>query len=292
MIFFEICFFVLGAIIGSFLNVCIHRMPREESIVRPGSRCPACGAAIRFYDNIPLVSYLILRGRCRRCGRGISIRYAAIELLTAVLFAALFRRISSLPAITSFGPSMELATALIFACVLIVISFIDLEFQIIPDVLSLGGLLLAILLSFVRTMPFFGQDDALFRAASTFFGLSTSFGFPFNFVHSLAGVLLGGGILYAIAKLYEIVRKTEGMGGGDIKLLAMIGAFCGFTGVVFSLVAGSIIGVMVGIPLMLVKGKDTKYAIPFGPFLSLGAIVYVMAGDGLIRGLSALIARE
>jgi len=285
MLFFEVCFFVLGAIVGSFLNVCIYRMPRDESIVRPGSRCPACGAPIRFYDNIPLVSYLILRGKCRRCGQGISTRYVVVELLTAVLFAALF---------WLFGPSMELAVALVFASLLIVIALTDMEFLIIPDALSLGGLLLGILLSCARTMPFFGQDDALYQALSSLFGqyLLISFRFPFNLIHSLLGVLFGGGILYAIAKLYEIVRKAEGMGGGDIKLLAMIGAFCGISGVVFSLVSGSIIGVMIGIPLMLVKGKDTRYAIPFGPFLSLGALLYVMAGDELIRGLFALVGRQ
>ena len=214
MLFFEIFFFVLGAIIGSFLNVCIYRMPRNESIVRPGSRCPGCGTPIRFYDNIPIVSYLILRGKCRKCGQAISIRYAAVELLTAVLFAVLF---------WLFGLSIELAIALVFACLLIVISLIDLEFLIIPDILSLGGLGLGILLSFFRRPDFWIID-------------------------ALLGVLLGGGILYAIAKLYELVRKAEGMGGGDIKLLAMIGAFCGWKGILFALVSGSVIGTVVEHP--------------------------------------------
>lgn len=269
MLFFEILFFALGAIVGSFLNVCIWRMPRGESIVRPGSKCTACGTPIRFYDNIPLVSYLILRGKCRRCGQRISIRYAGIELLTAVLFTALF---------VLFGLSTDLAMALVFTALLIVVSFIDLGFLIIPDVLSIGGLVLGLVLSFFRTPPFFGQE------------LSIAFGTLPAFLQSLLGILIGGGILYAIAKLYEIVRRVEGMGGGDIKLLAMIGAFCGITGVVFALVAGSIIGTVVGIPLMIVKGKDAKYAIPFGPFLSLGALIYVMSGDGVIEGALALVA--
>lgn len=271
MLFFEILSFVLGAIVGSFLNVCIYRIPRGESIVSPGSKCPGCGAHIRFYDNIPLVSYLVLRGKCRRCGQRISLRYAGVELLTAALFTTLF---------ALFGLSADLAAALVLTCLLIVISFVDLEFLIIPDVLSVGGLLLGLALSFVRTPPFFGQ------------GLSIAFGSLPAFVQSLLGILIGGGILYAIAKLYEIVRRAEGMGGGDIKLLAMIGAFCGITGVVFALVAGSIIGTVVGIPLMLAKGKGVKYAIPFGPFLSLGALVYVAAGDGLIEGVLALIAGQ
>jgi leader peptidase (prepilin peptidase) / N-methyltransferase len=271
MPFIEILFFVLGAIVGSFLNVCIVRIPRDESIVRPGSKCPGCGTHIRFYDNIPIVSYLILRGKCRKCGQRISIRYAAVELLTAVLFAALF---------WLFGPSFELAVALVFTCLLIVISFIDLEFLIIPDILSIGGIVLGLVLSFVRTPPFFDQS------------LSIAFGSLPGFLQSLLGIVIGGGILYAIAKLYEIVRKAEGMGGGDIKLLAMIGAFCGITGVVFALVAGSIIGSVVGIPVMLIKGKDAKYAIPFGPFLSLGALLYTMVGDGLIDSALALLTRQ
>jgi len=264
----EILSFILGAIIGSFLNVCIFRIPRDKSIVRPGSSCPGCGAPIRFYDNIPLISYLIiLRGKCRKCGEPILIRYAAVELLTALLFAAI---------VALFGLSVDAAAALIFACILIVISFIDLEFQIIPDIFSLGGLLLGMILSFVRTPPFFGQE------------ILVPFGSLPAILQSLLGVLLGGGILYAIARLYEVVRKAEGMGGGDIKLLAMIGAFCGITGVVFSLVAGSIVGALVGLPLMLIKGKDTKYAVPFGPFLSLGALLYVFAGDTLINAINAL----
>jgi len=267
----EILSFILGAIIGSFLNVCIFRIPREKSIVRPGSSCPGCGTPIRFYDNIPLISYIALRGRCRRCGETISIRYPAVEMLTALFFAGIAWR---------FGLSVEAAAACVFTCVLIVISFIDLEFQIIPDIFSLGGLVLGMLLSLVRPAPFFGQE------------MMVPFGSLPAILQSLLGVILGGGILYAIAKIYELVRKAEGMGGGDIKLLAMIGAFCGITGVIFSLVAGSIIGALVGLPLMLVKGKDTKYAVPFGPFLSLGALLYVFAGDRLMDGLFSVLYRS
>jgi len=271
MLFLEILSFILGAIIGSFLNVCIFRIPREKSIVRPGSSCPGCGAPIRFYDNIPLISYLILRGRCRRCGEPISITYPAVELLTALLFAGIAWKL---------GISVDAGVALVFACILVVISFIDLEFQIIPDVFSLGGLVLGLILSFVRPAPFFGQE------------MMVPFGSLPAILQSLLGVVLGGGILYAIAKLYEVVRKTEGMGGGDIKLLAMIGAFCGITGVIFSLVAGSIVGALVGLPLMLVKGQGTKYAVPFGPFLSLGALLYVFVGDTLMDALFSVLYRS
>jgi len=154
------------------------------------------------------------------------------------------------------GLSLELPVMMLFVALLIVISFIDVEFQIIPDVLSIGGLAAGFLLSFTR--PVFGFLDALY------------------------GILLGGGVLFAIAYGYQLLRKREGMGGGDIKLLGMIGAFCGIRGVLFSLMAGSLIGTLVGLPLMIVKKKDTKYAIPFGPFLSLGALLFVFAGDRII----------
>ena len=250
----DLLIFVLGAIIGSFLNVCIYRLPREKSIVTPRSSCPHCGAPIRFYDNIPLVSYLILRGRCRGCGATFSPRYLMVELLTAMLYVAVYW-------VTGIG--FELFVGLLFVSILIVISFVDLDFRIIPDVLSLGGLLVGIGLAFLRT--------------------------GFSYVDALLGILVGGGVLWAIAFLYEWLRKQEGMGGGDIKLLGMIGAFCGMKGVLFSLIAGSLLGTMVGIPLMLIKHADTKYALPFGPFLSAGAVLYALAGERVIYELVMLI---
>ncbi len=276
----NVLFFVLGAIIGSFLNVCIYRIPRNESIVRPGSRCPACEAPILFYDNIPLVSYMLLRGRCRNCGEHISIRYPFVELVTGALFVVFC---------TVLGLSPELAVSLVFACLLIVISFIDLDHLIIPDILSLGGLLLGVALSFFR--PSFGNVDSVG-------GLLVSAGLlrwaPESLVRlatSLGGVLLGAGLLFAIAKSYEFLRKREGVGGGDIKLLGMIGAFCGIEGVIFSLVAGSLLGTIVGLPLMLIKGEGMKYAIPFGPFLSLGALIYAIAGNDLIHLFFSFVLR-
>jgi leader peptidase (prepilin peptidase) / N-methyltransferase len=254
-VFIEILFFVLGAIIGSFLNVVIYRIPRDKSIVHPRSACPACGSTIKSYDNIPFLSYLILRGRCRKCGHHISVRYLLIEMITALVFAACFQ---------VFGFSVELPVALAFVCLLTTISFIDLDFMIIPDTLSIGGLLLGIVLSLARP--------------------------HFAFVESLLGVLIGGGLLFAIAKSYELLRKKEGMGGGDIKLLGMIGAFWGVKGVLFSLVAGSLVGTLIGVPLMLFKRESTQYALPFGPFLSLGALGYTIAGDDLIHGFINLVS--
>jgi len=249
--------FIFGAIVGSFLNVCIYRLPREKSIVTPGSSCPSCEKPIKFYDNIPVISYLLLRGKCRNCGNKISLRYPLVELITAILFFLLYRK---------SGISFELPANMLFVSLLIVISFIDFDFQIIPDILSFGGIGAGFVLSFVR--PHFGILDAVY------------------------GILLGGGILFAIAYGYQLVAKREGMGGGDIKLLGMIGAFCGIKGVIFSLMSGSLIGTIVGIPLMLVKGKDTKYAIPFGPFLSLGALLFLIMGDRLIYGIINIITRR
>jgi leader peptidase (prepilin peptidase)/N-methyltransferase len=270
--FFNVVFFVFGAIIGSFLNVVIHRIPRDHSIVTPGSRCPSCGSAIRFYDNIPIISYILLRGRCRNCGMHISVRYVFVELVTALIFSACFH---------VFGFSFELPVALVFSVLLIVISFIDLDFMIIPDIMSLGGLLLGIALSFFRREPSFLESFVDSFARMPFLNA---------FLNSVVGVILGGGLLFVIAKSYELLRKKEGMGFGDVKLLGMIGAFCGVKGVVFSLIAGSFIGTVIGIPLMLVKRQGTQYAVPFGPFLSLGALLYAVAGDTLIHGFFALIS--
>lgn len=260
-IIIQIFFFLLGSVIGSFLNVCIYRIPREKSVVHPPSSCPGCDNPIRPYDNIPIISYIMLRGKCRDCGTKISIRYPLVELLTSVLFVFMYR---------SFGKSVfpfftfELISLLIFVSLLIAISFIDLDFQIIPDILSIGGLVFGLLISLIR--PFFRNIDP-----------------KFGFIDSLLGILIGGGLLFAIAWSYQFFTKREGMGGGDIKLLGMIGAFCGWKGVLFSLVSGSVLGTLVGIPLMLAKGTSTKYAIPFGPFLSVGALSYVFIGDPIIR---------
>jgi leader peptidase (prepilin peptidase) / N-methyltransferase len=252
-------FFVLGALIGSFLNVVVYRIPRDKSIVHPRSSCPACGSPIKFYDNIPFLSYIVLRGRCRNCGQRISMRYFAVEMITAVVFAACFH---------VFGFSVDLPVALVFACLLIVISFIDLDFMIIPDVLSLGGLFLGVVISFFRP-PF-----------SSIGSLSA-----FPFVGSLHGALVGAGLLYLVAKSFESLRRKEGMGEGDIKLLGMIGAFWGWEGVLFSLVAGSLAGTVIGIPVMYIKREDAQYPLPFGPFLSFGAVMYTIAGHYIIRGL-------
>ena len=237
---------VFGAAIGSFLNVCIWRIPEGKSIVFPSSHCPKCGKSIRPYDNVPILSWLILRGRCRDCVEPISPRYPLVELLTALLSLATFWK---------YGLSLQYVAAFLFAAVLVVITFIDFDHQIIPDVISLPGI------------PVF------FLLAVFVMGL--------GFLDSLLGLLIGGGFLYLIAVGYELLTRREGMGGGDIKLLAMIGAFLGWKSLFFVVFMSSILGAVVGVVLILLKGKDMKYAVPFGPFLSIAAVMYLFVGREL-----------
>jgi len=240
--------FVFGTLVGSFLNVCICRLPKDESIVSPPSHCPVCSYQIRWYDNIPLVSYLLLRGKCRGCGARISIQYPLVELLNGVLTMLLFLR---------FGPTPAFATLFLFCSALVVITFIDIEHQIIPDEISLPGIVVGFALSF------FLQGH--------------------GWLNSLLGILLGGGSLLLVAYSYQLLTGKEGMGGGDIKLLAMMGAFLGWKAVPFIIFASSLIGSVVGISIMLVQKKDSKLAIPFGPYLAVGAVLYIFYGKALIH---------
>ena len=242
--------FIFGAAIGSFLNVCIFRIPAHESIVKPLSQCPHCHQPIRFYDNIPMISFLVLRARCRDCGGKISWRYPLVELITALLALLLFMK---------FGLTLNFLVFFIFTAVLITISFIDLDHQIIPDILSLPGI------------PIF------FLAAIFIVRL------PWH--EALIGLLIGGGMLFLIAFVYELLTKREGMGGGDIKLLAMIGGFLGWKSLIFVLLFSSLAGAIVGITAMIIKKQDMKYAVPFGPFLSLAAVAYIFWGEIFMRFL-------
>src|SRR4030043_317985 len=239
---------IFGAILGSFLNVCIYRLPKEESIVWPGSHCPHCKNSIKFYDNIPLISYLLLRGKCRYCKGPISAQYPLVEGITALSSLVLFMR---------FGPSLAYITYFAFVAALMVITVIDLYHQIIPDVISLPGIGVGLLASLIISQ--------------------------ITFFNSLIGVLLGGGSLFLVATLYQWLFKREGMGGGDVKLLAMIGAFLGWKAVILTILLGSLVGSITGIIIIILKGKDFKYAIPFGPFLSLGAVISLFYGENIIR---------
>ena len=246
--FLDIYVLIVGMCIGSFLNVCIHRLPHGNSIVSPPSACPKCGQSIKWYDNIPVVSYILLRGRCRGCHTRISLRYPVIEMLTG-LFAWI--------TLLQFGLSFAAAIYFVFIAALLVITFIDIDHRIIPDVISLPGIPLGFAASFL--LP--GMD----------------------WFSSLLGILIGGGSLLVIAMGYQLITGKDGMGGGDIKLLAMIGAFVGWKGVLFTIMASSLFGTLVGVAMMLKAGKGMKMALPYGPFLASGTILYIFVGPQIIQ---------
>lgn len=243
-----------GLILGSFLNVCIYRLPRDLSVVRPGSSCPSCSQRIAWFDNIPIFSYLLLRARCRHCGAGIPVRYPLIEAATGLISWLVFHR---------FGLGAAYWIYFLYSASLLVASVIDLEHRIIPDEISLAGIPIGLCLAaFVPEM---------------------------GFLNSLIGALLGGGSLLGVGMAYEAVRKQEGIGGGDIKFLAMIGAFTGWKGVLFTVFAGSLIASAVGITLMITRRQNGQVPIPFGPFLAGGSLLYILSGDRLIRAYWALL---
>ena len=240
--------FAMGAAIGSFLNVCIYRLPQDLSIAAPRSFCPACRTPILAYDNIPILSFLLLGGKCRKCRAPISWRYPLVEALTGGLALALFLKLAL---------TFSFFCYFCFAAALVVITFIDLDHRLIPDAISLPGILIGFLLSFLAVTP--------------------------GVWNSLLGIVIGGGSLYLVAVLYELVTKREGMGGGDVKLLAMIGAWLGWKAVLFTLFFSSLTGSLVGGALMVARKEDGKLAIPFGPFLTFSAMAYVFFGERLVR---------
>ena len=254
----QIFAFIVGCILGSFYNVVIYRLPLGQSIVRPASRCPACGNAIAAYDNIPLASYLLLGGRCRHCKVSISLRYPFVEGLSGLLALLLFRR---------YGLHPQLAIEFIFCSILLIITMIDLDTLLIPDILSLPGIVLGLGLSF------FTPRNLLYLLPPQL---------PLwwhNPLGSLLGIILGGGVFYLIAVGYALVRHKEGLGGGDIKLLGMIGAFIGWKGVAFTILISSVSGMIIALPLMWRSGKGLGSTLPFGPFLAFGAVSYIFWGE-------------
>jgi leader peptidase (prepilin peptidase)/N-methyltransferase len=236
---------VLGLAVGSFLNVCIYRLPRRQSLVHPPSRCPRCGRGLSWFDNIPVVSWLALRGRCRQCGEPIAAQYPIVEIVTAVLFVAVVVLTPTVPLIVS---------RLVLGSALIVLFMIDLEHQILPNVITLPGIAVGLALSLLA---------------------------PPGIVDAAIGAALGAGVLYAIAAGYYLVRKEEGMGMGDVKMLAMIGAFLGWQSVLLTLVLSSFSGALIGIALLATSRGSMRYALPFGTFLALGAFVAMLSGDAI-----------
>ncbi len=246
--------FIFGVVVGSFLNVCIYRIPRGLSIIIPSSRCPTCGNQIRFYDNIPIISYVFLKGRCRYCNSEISIRYPLVEALNAILYVLILYRFG-------YHSLLPLLVYFLFVSSLIVITFIDFEFQIIPDRITLPGIPLSLIFgATILPDPFFRYD---------FLGFKTS----------IVGLLSGGGIFYLIAITGKAMLRKDAMGGGDIKLMAVIGGVLGWKGVVLTTFIGSLIGSVIGIIVIVIKGRRWGVRIPFGPYLAFGAIVSLLMGQ-------------
>ena len=239
-------FAAAGLVVGSFLNVCIYRLPRRESVVWPGSRCTACGRDLAWFENIPVASWMVLRGRCRTCGVRISTVYPLVEAITAVVFVG---------ALFVYGLSALLAVRLVFACALIVLFAIDLEHQILPNAVTLPGI-----------------------AA----GFAASWFLPPGWISSLIGIAIGGGVLFAIAEAYYRIRGQEGLGMGDVKMLAMIGAFLGWPLTLLTLIFASFAGSAVGLGLMASGRRTMQAALPFGTFLALGALAAALVGEPLL----------
>ena len=251
--------FVLGSVVGSFLNVCIVRMPKEQSIVRPGSHCFQCGHPISWRDNIPFVSYLLLKGKCRHCGVVFSFRYFLVELLTAVTFLAFY---------LYFGLDPLLWPYLFMACCFIVAMFVDFEHRIIPDEVSIGGMFAGLIFSFMIPQMHVASGGS----SGLMFHLQ-------GLLYSLIGVLVGGGAIYAMGVLGDFMFKKESMGGGDVKLLAMIGAFLGWKMAILTFFIAPFFGAVFGI---IEKIRTKESAIPYGPFLVLGALICLFKGQELL----------
>jgi leader peptidase (prepilin peptidase)/N-methyltransferase len=235
-----------GAVVGSFLNVCIYRLPIENSIVWPGSACTTCRRELAWYENIPIASWVALRGRCRTCRARISVRYPVVEALTAAMFGVGW---------WYYGPGALVASRLVFGCALIVLFAIDLEHQILPNAITIPGIVVGFAFSFF-TAP--------------------------GWVDSLIGMAIGGGVLLLVAESYYRIRHEEGLGMGDVKMLAMIGAFVGWKLTLLTLVLSSFAGTLIGLAMIATRRGGLKYALPFGTFLALGAAAAATVGPGLL----------
>jgi leader peptidase (prepilin peptidase)/N-methyltransferase len=260
----KIIAFIFGSIMGSFLNVCIYRMPKGESVVWPSSHCPECKKRIPAYDNIPFISYILLGGKCRFCKEKISFRYIIVELLTAIMFVVLFDH---------FGLSYDFFFYMILVCALIMTAFIDIQHRIIPDEISIGGMILGFILSAIKGL----------HLSPITYHLSPM-------LNSFLGIIIGGGVIYLTGKIFDLIYfkllkrppiqgETESIGGGDVKLLAMIGAFLGWQKAVMTFLLAPFFGAIIGVINLIVK-KD--HTLAYGPFLSLAALLSLFWADRII----------
>jgi leader peptidase (prepilin peptidase)/N-methyltransferase len=249
---------VAGLVLGSFFNVVIYRLPRGLSLMRPPSSCPGCGARIKPYDNVPVLSYIVLGGKCRKCGRKISAVYPAVEALTALGFVLVFFN-------SGRALGLEFFAGCVFTSALIVLGFIDYYHQILPDAVTLPGLILALAYSFFR-------DDLTFRGA-------------------LVGAVAGAGFLLLVYGAYFLIRKKEGLGMGDVTMLLMVGATLGLMRTLLTLILGSFVGALVGVYFIVRRGKDFQFALPFGTFLAPAAFVSLLWGERIVRAYLSLYRR-
>jgi leader peptidase (prepilin peptidase)/N-methyltransferase len=268
--------FLFGLIIGSFLNVCILRIPGGKSIVLPSSACPKCGAPIRPYDNIPVLSWLMLRGKCRACKTPISPMYPVVELLTGLLFLACFY---------AFGLTPEALKWAAFAAIMVVLVFTDLRERILPDFVNFTGFGIGLAFSFV-TKPIDGT--ALWIA-------NHMFDFPppapvLSFVDAILGAALGSGLLWIVSEGYFRLRRREGMGLGDVKMMLMAGAFLGVKRVLLTIFVGAVLGSVLGLLFILVRRKGSDYELPFGTFLGAAALLVVFYGTPAVNWYQSLLA--
>lgn len=269
---------IVGAIIGSFLNVVIHRVPREESVVLPSSRCPSCGAAIAFYDNVPVLSYMMLGGRCRSCKIHISPRYPAVEALTALLWLAVVWR---------HGVSFALPFDLIFVTAVLALIFIDAEHMILPNVITYPGIAFALiarlLIPFLMGQPYF--DDLPMLMNGMLSGMPV---WVASLVGALLGALVGGGSLWLMGWTWEKLRGIEAMGLGDVKMMFMVGAYLGWRLTILNIFLGVLSGSLIGIALMARQGKrNMQMLLPFGVFLGIGAIAALLFGSEIVEWYAA-----
>lgn len=273
--FIGVVVFLFGLIIGSFLNVCIVRIPGRKSIVLPASACPKCGEPIRPYDNVPVLSYLFLRGRCRACKTGISPIYPLVELLTGLLFLACF---------LAFGLTPDALKWAVFSALMIVLVFTDLRERILPDVVNFTGLGFGLVLS-LFTRPTDGTAGLIFAHIST-----AVVPVPvLAFADAVLGAAIGSGLLWFVAEVYFRLRGREGMGLGDVKMMLMMGAFLGIKRTLLTIFMGSLLGSILGMIFMLARRKQSDYELPFGTFLGMAAVLVVFFGTPLVNWYQSLL---
>ena len=267
----SLAYALLGLVIGSFLNVCIYRLPLDKSIVSPGSNCPHCGIAIRFFDNIPILSFLLLRGKCRNCGKSISVQYPLVELLSGLAFYCCAR-------VWMFTSPTYVNS--LFLAITIVLIFTDYNHRILPNKLTLPGTVAGILLSPFQS-PEVYQDIVAYRVISLLGFETASTVLPW--IGSILGVIIGGGPLLFIALAYELIRRRQGLGMGDVKMMMMVGAFIGWRLAILTIFISSLLGTIIGISLILLRRMNLQGKLAFGVFLGIGSALSLFYGFSFVR---------